>query len=406
LRLIVQPLVATILAIRAGVRDARDGQPAFFWTFLTNPGERRNLVRSGWEDVGKVAIIAIALDAIYQVIELKAFYVVQAIIVALTVAVVPYVLLRGAVTSVTRPFLAKASSTSRTTRVWNEDEQKDSAASGHRTRRTSGKTESETVEIEAMTQPSEEQREAGPWGEALDLLRTWDPAWADACLRMSANPWHSGVLPLKLVELIGVAINAACTSLNAEGTRRHIRKALDAGATRDEILFVLKCASVMAIHSCSLGAPILLEEAKSAEIELKPAAAVVTPACDRMKAVGQWNAAWDPFLQLDPAWTDAFMDTGVEIYSSGILPAKDVELLSIAFDASYTHMYAPGTRRHIRNALKVGATMEEVFEVLKLCVAHGVQACNLGVPILAEELAGRQMTEDSPPEQELRSDAP
>jgi alkylhydroperoxidase/carboxymuconolactone decarboxylase family protein YurZ len=65
---------------------------------------------------------------------------------------------------------------------------------------------------------------------------------------------------------------------------------------------------------------------------------------------------------------------------------KDIELLSIALDASYTHMYAPGTRRHIRNALKAGATVEEIMEVLKLCVAQGVQACNLGVPILAEEL--------------------
>jgi alkylhydroperoxidase/carboxymuconolactone decarboxylase family protein YurZ len=49
-------------------------------------------------------------------------------------------------------------------------------------------------------------------------------------------------------------------------------------------------------------------------------------------------------------------------------------------------MYAPGTRRHIKNALKAGATMQEIMEVLKLCVVQGVQACNLGVPILAEEL--------------------
>ena len=105
-----------------------------------------------------------------------------------------------------------------------------------------------------------------------------------------------------------------------------------------------------------------------------------------MKAIGQWNTAWDPFYQLDPIWTDEFMATGAGIYSSGVLPAKEVELLSIAFDASYTHMYAPGTRRHIRNALTAGATMEEIMEVLKLCVVQGVQACNLGVPILAEEL--------------------
>jgi alkylhydroperoxidase/carboxymuconolactone decarboxylase family protein YurZ len=228
--------------------------------------------------------------------------------------------------------------------------------------------------------------ETGPWDDALAQLREWDPNWAEAYTRMATNPWRSGVLSRKLVELIGVAMNA-CTNLDPDGTRRHIRNALAAGATKDEILFVLKCAAVMSIHSCSLGAPILLEEAKSAGTLPSAKPGVRTPACDRMKAIGQWNVAWDPFYALDPAWTDEFMATGEGIYASGVLPAEDVERLSIAFDASHTHMYAPGTRRHIKNALKAGASMEEVMEVLKLCVVQGVQACNLGVPILADELA-------------------
>jgi len=207
---------------------------------------------------------------------------------------------------------------------------------------------------------------------------------------MTVDPWTSGVLPLKLVGLISIAVNAACTNLNADGTRRHIRAALDAGATRDEILMILKMASVMSIHSCSLGAPILLEEAKAAGVKPSAKPAEPTPACDKMKAIGQWNVAWDPFYELDPKWTDAFMATGAGIYSAGLLSAKDVELLSIAFDASYTHMYAPGTRRHIHNAFAAGATIEEIMEVLKLCVVQGVAACNLGVPILADELARRQ----------------
>ena len=116
----------------------------------------------------------------------------------------------------------------------------------------------------------------------------------------------------------------------------------------------------------------------------KPAAA--TPACDKMRAAGQWNTAWDSFFEIDPAWTDEFMAVGIGIYASGVFTPKEIELLSIALDASYTHMYAPGTRRHIKGALKAGATMEEIMEVLKLSVVQGVQACNLGVPILAEEM--------------------
>src|SRR5262245_26240787 len=133
-------------------------------------------------------------------------------------------------------------------------------------------------------------QETGPWDPALAQLRAWDPAGAERLVPMSTDPWADGVLARKDVELVGVALNAACTNLNPDGTRRHIRAALAAGATRDEILLVLKCASVMAIHSCSLGAPILLEEAKAAGVEpIKHAHTATTPACDRMKAIGQWN---------------------------------------------------------------------------------------------------------------------
>jgi alkylhydroperoxidase/carboxymuconolactone decarboxylase family protein YurZ len=231
-------------------------------------------------------------------------------------------------------------------------------------------------------------RPTGPWDTALSKLREWDPTWAEACEKMTTNPWTNGVLPPRTIELIGVALNAACTNLNPDGTRIHIRAALVAGATRDEILMILKMASVMSIHSCSLAAPILLEEAKAVGVHaaqhLKPP--VATPACEKMKAAGQWNQAWEPFYQLDPEWTEQFMATGIPIYASGLMTPKLIELLSIAFDASYTHLYAPGTRRHIKAALEAGATLEEIMEVLKLCVVQGVQACNLGVPILAEEL--------------------
>lgn len=233
--------------------------------------------------------------------------------------------------------------------------------------------------------------ETGPWDAALEQLREWDPAWADACQRMTTNPWRRAILPRKLVELIGVMLNAQCTSLNPEGTRRHIRAALAAGATGEEILFVLKCATLGAIHSCSLGAPLLLEQAGAAGAQLpRRDEGEATPFCDRMKAIGQWNTAWDPFYQLDPVWTDQFFSTGVPVYASGVLSPKEVELLSIAFDASYTHLYAPGTQRHIKGALAAGASVEEIMEVLKLCVVQGVQSCNMGVPILAEELARRE----------------
>jgi len=230
-------------------------------------------------------------------------------------------------------------------------------------------------------------RETGPWDSpALAKLREWDATWVDQCLAMSVAPWTGGVLPRKDVELISLAVNAACTNLSEGGTRRHIRGALEAGATREEILMILKIGSLLSIHTASLGAPILLEEAKAAGVKLAPKGPAATPVCDKMKAAGQWNTGWDGFFEVDPAWTEAIIAASLPVYSSGILSPKLAEFLSIAVDASITHMYAPGTRRHIQSALKLGATMEEIMEVLKICVSQGMQASNLGVPILAEEL--------------------
>jgi|SRR5262245_232023 len=234
---------------------------------------------------------------------------------------------------------------------------------------------------------ADQLRETGPLHDSvLATLREWDPVWAEQCLKVTTNPWTGGVLPWKTVELIGLAVSAACTNLDADGVRRHIRGTLVAGATREEILMVLKMASLLSIHTCSLAAPILLEEAKAAGVQPTPKEAGATPICDKMKAAGQWNVAWDPFFELDPEWTEAFIAAGAPVYVGNVLSPQLAEFLSIAFDVSVTHMYAPGTRRHIKAALMHGATVEQIMEVLKICVAEGIQACNLGVPILAEEL--------------------
>jgi alkylhydroperoxidase/carboxymuconolactone decarboxylase family protein YurZ len=222
---------------------------------------------------------------------------------------------------------------------------------------------------------------------ALDTIRGWDPSWAEAYIKVSTNPWENGILDAKSIELISVGVNAACTNLQAEPTRRHIRAALQAGATREEILLVLKGVAFMAIHTCSLGAPMLLEEAKAAGVT-PTTKKVATPACDKLKANGQWNSAWDPFYDLDPLWTDQFFAALTDLYTGKVLDPKFIELLSLACDASVTHMYAPGTQRHIKSALALGASVEEIMEALKIAVTFGEEATiNMAVPILADELA-------------------
>src|SRR5215467_9642820 len=235
---------------------------------------------------------------------------------------------------------------------------------------------------------------ASPWAAALNQLREWDPAWAEQSLMMTTNPWRDGVLPVKFIELVCVGLNASRTNLSPEGTRRHIRAAIAAGANRQEILFVLKCASVMSIHAVTFSAPILLQEASYGSLEdfsqvrAKRLQKVdeATPAIEKMKAIGQWSDEWDCLLFLAPVWTDEYMAMCLELYGAKVLSPKELELLLIAFDASYGNAFGPYTRHHIKNAFKAGATTDEIMQVLKLGVIRWMQACTLGVSILAEEL--------------------
>jgi hypothetical protein len=96
-RLIVQPVVASVLAVRAGWRDSREGGPAFFWAVVGDPAHRLYLLRQGWKDVGKVFLLALALDVIYQLLALRWVYPGQALTFAALLALVPYLVLRGPV---------------------------------------------------------------------------------------------------------------------------------------------------------------------------------------------------------------------------------------------------------------------------------------------------------------------
>jgi uncharacterized membrane protein YidH (DUF202 family) len=106
-RLIIQPAVAVFLAIRSGLKDAKEGRPVFFWSVVLDPAERRYLLRQGWQEVGKLFIVAVVLDVIYQVIVLRWVYVGQALIVATMLAIVPYLVVRGLANRIAVRFLPR-----------------------------------------------------------------------------------------------------------------------------------------------------------------------------------------------------------------------------------------------------------------------------------------------------------
>jgi hypothetical protein len=101
-RMFMQPLMAVIFAIVSGLKDARTGKPPFFWTLLSSPEHRADMLKDGWKSVGKVFVLAMVLDVVYQVIVLHKVHPMEVLIVAFLLAILPYVLLRGLVTRLAR----------------------------------------------------------------------------------------------------------------------------------------------------------------------------------------------------------------------------------------------------------------------------------------------------------------
>lgn len=103
-RFFLQPTMAIIFAIRDGVKDAHSGRPAYFWSLFTESTLRVELIKDGWRSVSKIFILAVVLDFIYQLIALRWFYPFETLLVAVLLALVPYLLIRGPVNQLVRRF--------------------------------------------------------------------------------------------------------------------------------------------------------------------------------------------------------------------------------------------------------------------------------------------------------------
>jgi hypothetical protein len=94
-RMIMQPVVATFLAIRAGWGDAREGRAIHFTTLAREPAQMRVALRNLWKIAGSVFLVAVVLDVIYQLVVLHWIYPLETLIVATMLALVPCIVVRA-----------------------------------------------------------------------------------------------------------------------------------------------------------------------------------------------------------------------------------------------------------------------------------------------------------------------
>ena len=107
-RFVLQPIVASALAIRDGMKDAHLERTPYFWTMVSDPARRRKRFVEGVRAVSRVLLIGAVMDMIYQYVALGGFRPLQTVAIALFLAFLPYVIVRGPATRVERYFLHRA----------------------------------------------------------------------------------------------------------------------------------------------------------------------------------------------------------------------------------------------------------------------------------------------------------
>lgn len=191
-------------------------------------------------------------------------------------------------------------------------------------------------------------------------------------------PFESRHLSLRMKELLLLAMHGSATALTTEAMERHVERALKAGASKVDILDVMTSISALGNHALYFSVPVLEEELKRAG---KLDAGSLPPPDPRFEAAkenfvkirGFWGESRDTMARLMPAYSLALTNLGAESWTRGTLTRKEREFICVAIDCCVTHQYEPGLRQHIRSALELGATRDELLEIFELAALMGLE---------------------------------
>ena len=226
------------------------------------------------------------------------------------------------------------------------------------------------------------------WTPQFENLLKVSPQYLAAYAKLRAVPIHKQKLPRKIQELILLAIDAQCTHLFQPGIELHVSEALKAGASQQEIIETLELASVLGVHSVTVGVPllqeVLAERGETLPEELSEQQQKLKDTFQKNR--GYWADAWDPVLRLSPGFFEAYTEFSSVPFQEGrsVLEPKVKEFVYCAIDCATTHLFAPGLKIHIRNAIEKGASPEEVMEVFELAALMGVHTVLMGAEALTK----------------------
>lgn len=207
----------------------------------------------------------------------------------------------------------------------------------------------------------------------------------------SSLPFERGALSPVMCELVAIVIDSSITHLHQAGLRNHIGHALEVGATEGEVLEAVAIASTLGSRTYFEGYAVLAEELEARGLlEKNEELTDAQRAVKETFKVGEedfWSEGYENALRIDPEGLKTFADWYRAPLTGNNIGQKDKELLWLALFASPTTAYAPGIQEHMKKALDLGATKEEIISVLELVSVIGVHSLTVSTPILKKQAA-------------------
>jgi len=231
---------------------------------------------------------------------------------------------------------------------------------------------------------------AGDWQLILELAPEIMAAYTD----ISAYAWETGSLDAKTREFMYIATTAAVTHIHPIGIRTHGRNALKAGATPRELVTVLALLAGLGIAGYLLAIDVIEEVSPgSTALRACPEERFAQLQAEYERVFGVWDGRAATAIRSDPEFFARFLTWAGAARVCGVLSPRVVALISIAANASVTHLDRAALAREVRAALALGVSPAEILEVCNMTSGVSVHSLTVGVPIIAE-LMREESTEE------------
>jgi alkylhydroperoxidase/carboxymuconolactone decarboxylase family protein YurZ len=248
-----------------------------------------------------------------------------------------------------------------------------------------------------MTELNERQRQLrdafiklrGYWGPQHDTLLRLSADLFEAHSQSASLPWVKGVIEPKVKEFVYIALDVNASHLYEPGLRLHLNNAARFGATIEELAHVLIVVGSVGLNTFEAGLPIVIEEAQALGLPIPNAEGDASRSKRRFEEeVGSLPAGLDLLASIAPEYFETAVNLSVAC-TVGPLSPKVQTFLRLTADLTTTKIFGPTARLHVRDALRHGATVPELVELLHLISIVGLHSCTFGGPILFEEIKGK-----------------